>query len=107
MTRRPRRPMAVAPLVVALAGPGLETLSDGKRSDPDSCQWICPPPAHGGVQDQPGEQDRRQVGAEQHLGRVGDERWAVHRATHAPFHDAEDRHDDERDRRKRDPDVRR
>jgi hypothetical protein len=105
MTRRPRRRMPVAPLMVALAGPGLETLSGGKRGDPDRCQWICPPPAHGGIQDQPGEQDRRQIGAEQSLGRVGMRvRLSIARPTRR-FIRPRTGITNERDRCERNPDV--
>jgi hypothetical protein len=61
MSRRPRRPKSVAPLVVVLAGPGLETRSGAKRAIPMAASGSAHHPAHGGVQDQSGEQDRRQI----------------------------------------------
>ena len=51
--------------------PGLQAFAGRNRGDDQGDERVCPGPADGGVEQQPGEQDRGQVSADLGLGGVG------------------------------------
>ena len=68
-----------------IAAPGLHTFLDSDGSDDQAGDRVGPTPAQQAVQQQTDEQHRRQIGAEQGLGGVGDHASRAQRPAGAPL----------------------
>src|SRR5581483_431909 len=78
-----------------VAAPGFAAFLYGEDGDPVGGDGIGPPPAERRVEGEAGEENGRQVGAQEGLGRVGDEGVAVEGPSGAALGGGEDWHDDE------------
>ena len=87
-----------------VATPGLAAFLDGDGGDDQGGDRVGPGPAEQAVEEQPDQQHRRQVGAEQGLLGVGDGRQRAELAPGAALRLGQDRHDDQAGGGQDDPD---